>query len=92
MASTLTLIFITLLIATTLIRTWLGRRHIDYVQAHRHQVPAAFSGNISLDAHQKAADYTTAKSKLVIIEAVVQAALLAALTVGGGLQLIDDIW
>ena len=92
MASTLTFIFVALLVSTTLIRIWLGRRHIVYVQAHRNQVPTAFSGNIALDAHQKAADYTVAKSKLVIAEAVIQALLLAALTLGGGLQLIDDIW
>lgn len=92
MASTLTFTFIALLIITTLIRIWLGRRHIAHVQAHRSQVPAAFDGNISLEAHQKAADYSAAKTKLVMTEAVVQAILLAALTVGGGLQLIDDIW
>jgi STE24 endopeptidase len=62
------------------------------VQAHRNEVPAAFSGSISLDAHQKAADYSNAKTKLVIIEATAQAALLALLTIGGGLQLIDEIW
>jgi STE24 endopeptidase len=55
-------------------------------------VPEAFSASITLDAHQKAADYTAAKTKLVIIEAIAQAILLAALTLGGGLQLIDDIW
>ncbi len=92
MASTLTFIFVALLVSTTLIRIWLGRRHIVYVQAHRNQVPTAFSGNVALDAHQKAADYTVTKSKLVIMEAAVQALLLAALTLGGGLQLIDDIW
>jgi STE24 endopeptidase len=88
----LTIIFVSLLIATTLVRIWLARRHIDYVQANRGQVPAAFKENIALDAHQKAADYSTAKTKLVITEAVVQALLLSALTLGGGLQLIDDIW
>ncbi|MDP1658567.1 MAG: M48 family metallopeptidase [Methylotenera sp.] len=92
MPSVLTFTFIFLLITTTLIRLWLGRRHISYVQTHRNQVPAAFENNITLDAHQKAADYASAKTRLVIIEAVVAALLLAALTLGGGLQLIDDIW
>ncbi|MDO9393062.1 M48 family metallopeptidase [Methylotenera sp.] len=92
MSSVLTFTFIFLLITTTLIRLWLGRRHISYVQTHRKQVPAAFENNITLDAHQKAADYASAKTRLVIIEAVVAALLLAALTLGGGLQLIDDIW
>ncbi len=92
MAHTLTITFITLLVATTLVRIWLGRRHIAHVQSHRNQVPQAFSENIALEAHQKAADYTAAKTKLVLIEASVQAVLLAVLTVGGGLQWIDDAW
>lgn len=92
MASTLTFVFIFLLIATTATRIWLGSRHIKYVQAHRVAVPTAFSGNISLESHQKAADYTSAKSKLALIEVAVQAILLAILTVGGGLQWIDDAW
>ena len=92
MSLALTLVFTILLVATTGIRLWLGRRHIAYVLSHRNQVPAAFEGNISLDAHQKAADYSAAKTKLVIIEAVVQALLLASLTLGGGLQWIDNLW
>ena len=92
MAFTLTLIFIVLLIATTVTRLWLGSRQISHVQAHRAQVPVAFAANISLESHQKAADYSTAKTKLGLIEAVAQAALLAALTIGGGLQWLDDVW
>lgn len=92
MASTLTLIFVALLIATTLTRLWLGSRQIAHVQANRPQVPSAFSANISLEAHQKAADYSTAKTKLTLAEVVIQALLLAALTIGGGLQWLDDSW
>jgi len=92
MASTLTFIFISLLIATTFTRLWLGSRQIAHVQANRAQVPAAFSQNISLEAHQKAADYSSAKTKLALVEVVVKALLLAALTLGGGLQWIDDTW
>lgn len=92
MASTLTFTFISLLVATTLIRVWLGRRHIEHVQKHRNLVPVAFNDSISLDAHQKAADYAAAKTKLVMLEATVQAILVVLLTIGGGLQLIDDTW
>ncbi|MEI2637169.1 MAG: M48 family metallopeptidase [Methylotenera sp.] len=91
-ATTLTLVFIALLIATTLARLWLGSRQIAYVQANRTQVPSAFSANISLEAHQKAADYSTAKTRLTLAEVVIQALLLAALTIGGGLQWLDDSW
>ncbi len=92
MASTLSLIFITLLVVTTLTRLWLGSRHVGHVIAHRGAVPKAFEADISLEAHQKAADYSAAKTKLVLVEAVAQALLLLALTLGGGLQLIDNIW
>lgn len=92
MASTLTFVFISLLIVTTLTRIWLGSRHVAHVQANRTQVPNAFSQSISLEAHQKAADYSTAKTKLGIAEAVAQTALLALLTLGGGLQWLDEIW
>lgn len=92
MTTTLSILFISLLLLTTLTRIWLGRRHVRYVQAHRNAVPAAFDGNISLEAHQKAADYSSAKTRLVIAEAITQAVLLALLTVGGGLQLIDTAW
>jgi len=92
MASTLTFVFIALLLGTTLTRLWLGSRQIAHVQANRAQVPAAFSENISLEAHQKAADYSSAKTKLALTETALQAALLLALTLGGGLQYLDNIW
>lgn len=88
----LTYTFVTLLVTTTLIRIWLGRRHIAHIQKNRHQVPLAFNNSIALDAHQKAADYATAKTKSTLLELTVQAVLLAVLTLGGGLQFIDEIW
>ena len=92
MTSTLSLIFIALLITSTLTRLWLGSRQIKHVQANRAHVPAAFAENISLEAHQKAADYSSAKTKVALSEVALQAILLAALTLGGGLQMIDDAW
>ena len=92
MASTLTLVFIGLLIITTLTKLWLGSRQVTHVQANRAQVPTAFAANISLEAHQKAADYSSAKTKLALVEIVVQALLLLAFTLGGGLQWLDDAW
>ena len=91
-SATLSIIFISLVVLTTLTRIWLGNRHIGFMQGRRNQVPAAFSKDISLEAHQKAADYTSAKTKLVIAESVVQAALLLTFTLGSGLQWIDYIW
>ena len=92
MASTLTILFVALLAFTTLTRIWLGKRHVRYIQAHKDKVPVAFDQNISLEAHQKAADYSSAKTRLGVAEVSVQAILLLVLTVGGGLQFIDVVW
>ena len=92
MAHTLTLTFICLLAFSTIIRIWLGSRQINHVQAHRGQVPTAFTKNIALGAHQKAADYTNAKTRLGLSEVLIQAILLLVLTIGGGLQWIDTQW
>ncbi len=92
MTTVFTTLFVSLLLLTTATRVWLGRRHVSYIQSHRDKVPAAFDGNISLDAHQKAADYTSAKTRLMMVEGVAQAILLALLTLGGGLQWIDAAW
>ncbi len=65
-------------------RLWLARRHAQHVAAHRDAVPAAFAGRIGLSAHQKAADYTVARTRLGVVETLADAALLIALTYGGG--------
>lgn len=92
MAHTLTLLFVGLLAFSSIIRFWLGTRQINFVQENRKQVPKAFAKDITLDAHQKAADYTSAKTRLGLLEMAIQAALLFALTIGGGLQWIDTLW
>jgi STE24 endopeptidase len=89
---TLNLLFVALLALTTVTRIWLGSRHIDFILGHRNRVPEAFAKNISLEAHQKAADYTSAKTKLALIETLAQAVLLLILTLGHGLQVIDNAW
>lgn len=91
-ASLFTLLFATFLIFGLLVRSALMLRQIRYVASRRDRVPAAFADSISLDAHQRAADYTGARMRLAIVDAVIGAALVVALTVGGGLQWIHDHW
>ena len=90
--NTLNVLFIALLALTTISRIWLGSRHIHFILGHRHKVPDAFAKNISLEAHQKAADYTSAKTQLALIEIFAQAVLLVMFTLGHGLQAIDNVW
>lgn len=92
MENQLSILFVFVVVITTCVRFWLGRRHICHVQAHRESVPSAFNKDISLSVHQKAADYTCAKTRLVLSSLVVQAILLLWFTLGGGLELIDQYW
>lgn len=84
-----TVVFAAALVATTLARLWLASRHARYIAAHRGAVPAGFDDQISLESHQKAADYSIAKTRLNMAHIIVEAMLLLALTFGGGLNMID---
>ncbi len=89
--STFSVLFLAALLIATGMRLWLATRHVRHIQAHRNAVPAAFAQAISLEAHQKAADYSSAKTRLNIAAVVFDAAVLLALTFGGGLQAVDNL-
>lgn len=90
--STFAALFLALLATTTLLRLWLARRHLRHIRSNRGAVPPAFADSIALAAHQKAADYTMAKTRLGMLDIVAQALLLLAFTLGGLLQAIDATW
>lgn len=81
--------FIGALIFTLALRWMLSMRHLRHVARHRDAVPEAFAGTISLAAHQKAADYTTAKTRLGLFQALADTVLVAVLTLGGGLDALQ---
>ena len=85
------LIFIVVLLLTAATRLWLAARHAGHVQAHRNAVPAQFADVITLEAHQRAADYTTAKTRFAMIGVAVEVAVALALTFGGGLQALHEL-
>lgn len=78
--------FVVAALGTTALKLWLAQRHLHTIRAHRDQVPAEFAQSISLDAHRKAADYSCAKTRLARAHTALDAALLFALTLGGGLN------
>ena len=55
-------------------------------------MPGLFADAIPLAAHQKAADYTVAKARLGIVDTLLDAVILLALTLGGLLQWISELW
>lgn len=86
-----TTLFLAALAASLTIRLYLAYRHIAYVRAHRGRVPETFSTEVALEAHQKAADYTCAKTRFGILGTLIDAVVLLLLTLGGGLALADRI-
>lgn len=79
-------LFVGFLTVTLAVRFWLGSRHIRHVLAYRDAVPGEFAEKIPLYAHQKAADYTVAKTRLGLVSLLVNAAILIGFTLLGGLQ------
>ena len=86
---TFSILFILALLLSLIIQLWLSNRQTNAVALNRAAVPAAFAEQITLEQHQKAADYTTAKLLINKIELVFGAILIVGWTLGGGLELID---
>ncbi|MBP7580964.1 MAG: M48 family metallopeptidase [Vogesella sp.] len=83
------------LLSSLAVQAWLAQRQIRHVRRHRQQVPASFAHSITLEAHQKAADYTCARSKLHIASLLLDTAIVVLLTFGGGITLaaqVSDYW
>ncbi len=67
-------------------------RQMRHVRRHREAVPADFAPYVPLEAHHRAADYTLDKQRVGLAETlVIDGVLLFALTLGGGLAIIDRV-
>ncbi|MFL6658454.1 MAG: M48 family metallopeptidase [Massilia sp.] len=82
------LLFVSFVVLTLVLRFWLATRQLRHVAAHRDAVPLEFAEKISLADHQKAAAYTGAKLQFGMLNLVVESAVLIAFTLLGGLQLL----
>ena len=71
------------------LKLWLSSRQIRHVAMHRKVVPEAFATVVPLPAHQKAADYTIAKSRFGLLSLAFDSALLLGWTLLGGLDLLN---
>jgi STE24 endopeptidase len=84
------IVFLVALTLTTTFRAWLAWRQIRFVSGHRDRVPPPFRKKISLEAHQRAGDYTIEKTRLGIWELFVDTLLALIFTLGGGFNWIDQ--
>ncbi|RQO63457.1 peptidase M48 [Paucibacter sp. KBW04] len=69
---------------------WLNNRQVRYVAQHRDQVPEPFAKVVPLSAHQKAADYTIARSRFGLLSLAFGTVVLLGWTLLGGLQLLNQ--
>jgi STE24 endopeptidase len=85
----LTSLFAAALVSSFILKTWLATRQMRHVAAHRGAVPASFAGTVSLQAHQKAADYTLARGRFGLISLAFGTVVLLAWTLLGGLDALN---
>jgi len=85
-----TLLFLAMLLISTVMRLYLSQRQINFVDKHRAKVPDFFADKITLEDHQKAADYTTTKVKFGRLPLFYEVALLLMWTLAGGLDWLDQ--
>jgi STE24 endopeptidase len=85
-SSAFSILFVSFFVLTLVLRFWLASRQLRHVLAHRSAVPPDFAAKIPLEAHQKAADYTAAKTRFGLVHLFVSSAVLIGFTLLGGLQ------
>ena len=85
----MTWLFAFALLAALTTRLWLATRQLRHVSEHRASVPPAFASRVSLQAHQRAADYTVAKTRFGLLTAAFGSALLLGWTLLGGLDALN---
>ncbi len=89
---TFTWIFIFAVIITAGVQLWLSLRQAKHVGDHRSAVPAEFSDKVTLEEHQKAADYTKVKGSFGRLQLLIGTVVLFLWTIGGGLNWLDQVW
>ena len=85
-------LFLFFLALATILRLFLARRQIASVREHRDEVPKPFAEIITLEDHQKAADYSAARVRLGMLDTVIDMLVLLGWTIAGGLSLVLDFW
>jgi STE24 endopeptidase len=83
-------LFVVFFLLTLGLRFWLANRQIRHVLRHRGAVPAEFAPKVSLETHQKAADYTIAKTRFGIAALLWGGLTLVGFTLLGGLQALSN--
>ena len=87
-----TLIFLIATLGYVVTLLWLNLRQNKAVIKSFDAVPSEFEAKITLEEHQKAAEYTQAKLLVNHFEIIFSTVVLLAWTLGGGLNWLDGLW
>lgn len=90
--NSLSLAFIALVVLALACHIWLLSRQAESARRARERVPPEFESAVPLAAHHKASDYTVAKTRLAMADALLDAIVLIGLVWGGALAAIDAAW
>lgn len=90
MSATVFYLFLGFTAFSTLLQLLLSLRQSRAVLLHRGRVPRDFKDVISLEEHQKAADYALAKQRFSRWHILYETLLLLMFTLGGGLNLLAE--
>jgi STE24 endopeptidase len=86
----MTLAFVAALGLNVLVKLWLMTRQNQHVSHHRGEVPKNFASTITLEQHQKAADYTLAKAKVGLWDLLLESLVMLGWTLLGGLEWLNQ--
>ncbi len=86
---TVTMAFAIFLALKTVVENYLERKNLNHILENRDEVPEKFKEQISLEEHQKAADYSAAKIKAGKIFGLINLVVLLGWTVLGGLNILQ---
>jgi len=87
-----TWLFIIAVVITTGVQIWLSLRQAKHVAKYRSAVPDEFADKVTLEEHQKAADYTKAKGSFGRLQLLIGTVVLFIWTLAGGLNWLDQLW
>ena len=82
--------FLIIFVAKMLTKFYLDYRNLGHIQKNRSRVPSKFASRVSLEDHQKAADYARAKSQFNRFALCMDGFILMFWTLGGGLEFINQ--
>ncbi len=90
-ANIFTKFFLVALFLKSLIESLLDKRNMDHILKNRNTVPVKFLSQITLEDHQKAADYSVTKIKVGQFFHLIDLAIFLVWTLGGGLELLNRV-